>query len=343
MDLPEPPQSRAEWETHRGELVPALWRLLGDMPPLFTPAARVLERHAHEGYVVERLVFDNGTGAEVFGYLLLPQPQTAPVPLVIYLHVHGNKYTQGKEELFRERVPGVLPGPTLAKAGYAVLAIDAYGFGERHNKGPMGAAEEGQSVEHALFKHFLWQGASLWGMMLRDDMLALNYALTRHEVDPTRIGVVGMSLGGSRATWLGALDERPHVLIPIAQMTRYRDFAASGQYNLHGVYYYLPAMLKSNIEMEHLVSLAAPRTQAILIGDSDALSPIAGVHKIVDYARRVYQLYDAAEQFTVVIEPGIGHQFTPSMFATMLEVLNKYLLNGSAQPPHKEKLVDDYT
>ena len=55
----------------------------------------------------------------------------------------------------------------------------------------------------------------------------------------------------------------------------------SGDYRLHSIYYYLPGMLASGIDMEHIVALTAPRYQLILCGDSDPLSPIGGIHKIV--------------------------------------------------------------
>src|SRR5690606_771533 len=153
------------------------------------------------------------------------------------LHVHGNKYEQGKEEIFRERVPQIIPAKAFLEEGYAVMVIDAYCFGERSQHGT-NPQESGVKVEHALYKHFLWQGASLWGMMLRDDLMSLDYLSSRPEVDPTRIAITGMSLGGSRATWIAALDERPKAIIPVAQMTRWRNFAASGLYNGHGIYYY---------------------------------------------------------------------------------------------------------
>jgi hypothetical protein len=323
-----PPSTRAEWEIQRAVLRKRFWEMLGDMPPLFTPQATLLERTTRDGCIVEHFAFDNGADARVYGYLLLPPDQTAPVPAVVFLHGHGFKYELGKEALFQERFPGTLPGPALVTSGYAVLMIDAYSFGERQQDGPAGDAESGAAVELALYKHFLWKGAALWGMMVRDDLLSLNYLLTRPEVDPHRIGVTGMSLGGSRTTWLGALDERPCVLVPVGQMTRYRDFAATGRYNLHSIYYYLPGVLKTDLDMEHLVALAAPRMQVVLIGDEDTLSPLAGIHTIVDYARHVYRLYDAGDHLQAGIEPGVGHQYTPSMFANMLAAMKRALGEG---------------
>jgi dienelactone hydrolase len=321
------PQTLTEWLNQRESIRARFWQLLGDLPPLFTPQPTVLERTTREGCVVERFAFDNGASAMVYGYLLLPEPLTAPAPAVVYMHMHGGEYEVGKEELFRERVPGILPGPALVNAGYVVMAIDAYSFGERVEQGPKGSAESGRQVEHALFKHFLWQGATLWGMMVRDDLLALNYLLTRPEVDPERIGVTGMSLGGSRTTWLAALDERPRALVPVAQMTRYRDFAASGHYNGHSVYYYVPGVFKTDLDMEHLVALAAPRAQTILAGDTDPLSPLSGIQSVLAYARQVYDLYGAGDQLQSSIEAGIRHLYTPTMFEMMLSTINHALLS----------------
>jgi dienelactone hydrolase len=313
------------WESEREKIRAKFWELLGDLPPLFTPQPLVLERTMREGCIVHKIAFDNGAGAQVYGYLLFPPRLKAPAPAVLYHHVHGGKYDLGKDELFRPRDDGRIPGPALVEAGYIVLAIDCYCFGERQSQGPLGEVEAGAATEQALFKHFLWRGSSLWGMIVRDDLLALNYLLSRPEVDPERIGVTGMSLGGSRTTWMGALDDRPRVIVPVAQMTRYQNFAATGRYNLHSIYYYVPNMLKSSLDMEHLVALAAPCPQAILIGDSDPLSPIEGVHQVVDYARRIYQQYDAADDFTTFIEPGAAHQYTPAMFTRMLDIMKQYL------------------
>jgi dienelactone hydrolase len=302
-----------------------LWQLLGEMPPLFTPEARLIERYERGGVVVEKLTFDNGAGETVYGYLLLPPDLSAPAPAIHYLHGHGHKYHIGKEDVFLSGLIGLQPGVELVKAGYVVFAIDSYCFGERMGRAPLGMGEDGAATEQAWFKHFVWQGSTLWGMMVRDDLLALNYLLSRPEVDASRVGVTGMSMGGSRTTWLAALDERPRAIVPVAQMTRYRDFADTGRYNLHGIYYYLPSFLKSGLDMEHLVALAAPRPQLILLGDEDPLSPVAGVRKVADFARPIYEGYGAAEQFVLSLEAGVAHKYTREMFGKMVRFMDKYL------------------
>jgi hypothetical protein len=315
------PKTLAEWEAQRLPLRKRLWEVLGDLPPKIMPEPRLLSKTIREGCLTEHFVYENGADSQVFGYFLTPPEITKPLPAILYLHVHGGKYEQGKEELFLERIPNTLPATSLVQAGYSVLAIDAYGFGERNH---FGTYKDG-AVEQALYKHFLWQGATLWGMMLRDDIMSLDYLLSRPEVDPQRIAITGMSLGGSRSTWLAALDERPKVIIPVAQTTRWRDFAESGLYNGHGIYYYLPSLLRENFDMEHLVALAAPRTQTILIGDSDPLSPLSGIQKVIDFAQQIYGLYNASNKLNTMIETGVAHAYTPSMYTAMLDTLRQSL------------------
>lgn len=320
------PSGLSEWQAQIPGLRARAWQLLGDLPALFTPEPDVLWVSQRAGYRLEKIAFDNGAGALVYGYVFVPDELRGPAPAVVYNHFHGGRYRLGKDETLLGRGPDPAPGEMLAEAGFVVLAIDAYGFGEREHQGPMGEAEHGPATELSLFKRFLWEGRTLWGMIVRDDCLTLNYLLSRPDVDPARVGTTGMSMGGSRATWLAALDERVRVVIPIGQMTRYREFAAAGKVSLHSIYYFVPGQLASAIEMEVLTSLAAPRHQHILIGDQDPLSPIEGVRIIEAFTRGVYALFGARDQFHTTVFPGIGHDYTADMALTMRRVFQQHLL-----------------
>lgn len=322
MNLPE---TLAAWESQRPELRARFWALLGEVPPMFTPQPKITLTLQRDGYRVEKFEFDNSVGDTVYGYILVPDYLAEPAPAVVYQHYHGNKYFLGKDEMFLDRVTVPPLGVELVRQGYVVMGTDAYAFGERRWQGPAGNREDGAATELSLFKKFLWQGRTLWGMMVCDDVLALNYLASREEIDSTRIGTTGMSLGGSRATWLAALDDRIRVVIPVAQMTRYQDYAAQGDLSLHGIYYYVPGMLASGLDMEVLVALAAPRAQIILIGNSDPLSPVAGVRKIRDFARPIYGLYDAADRLDVRLYAGVAHQYTSDMAAAMLAGFRQFL------------------
>lgn len=299
--------------------------LLGERPPQFTPVATRQHSIQQNGYELRRFEFDNQAGATVYGYLLIPNNLPLPAPAVLYHHYHGGQYHLGKDEVFLPRVDGQSPAVALTQAGFIVCVIDAYGFGQRLHQGTFNVPQTGLNGEVNLFKHFLWQGKNLFGRIIYDDWLAFHYLASLPEVDPMRIGVTGMSLGGSRVTWLAALEERIACVVPIAQMTRYQDFAQSKRYDVHSVYFYLPNALNSGIDMEHLVALSAPRPQLILIGTDDPLSPIQGVHIIQRYAESVYADAQKQDRFKVVEYDGLGHVYTREMLATMVEWFKVWL------------------
>lgn len=315
------PDTLSAWQAQRSQYRQTLYGLLGDMPPLFTPQLHITATERRDDYTLQTFRFDNGADANVPGWLMIPDGLNAPAPAVLYLHAHGGKYARGKDELFNDPLMGFSPVPALMAAGFIVMAIDCYMFGERSTVVPSGTMEPGREVELTWFKKFLWEGRTLWGMIARDDRLALNALLTHSQVDPARVALTGMSLGASRTTWLAALDDRPAAVIPVAQLTRYADFAARGEYHHHGVYYYVPGALKSGLDMEILAALAAPRPQTILIGDSDPLSPVEGVRKVDAFTRHIYGLYGAGERYKMVMYEGVAHTYTPQMFDDALAAL----------------------
>lgn len=321
------PKTVQSWENRRAKLRRKLWRLLGDLPELFTPKVTIRERLSKDGYELERFTFDNGVGDTVYGYLLIPAGHKGRGPAILYHHFHGDKYKQGKEEVISKAFETLdfVTGEALAREGYVVLCIDAYAFGERRFQGPAGKKEEGDRTEESLFKTFLWQGRTLWGMMVRDDLLALNYLLSRPEVNPKRIAAMGMSMGSTRTWWAAALDERIKVAVCVACLTRYQNLIAHGRVRQHGIYYYVPNMLAEKIDAELVVGLISPRPLLTLTGDKDAGSPADGVRLINAFQEYLYKLYGKTENFRGLVYKGAGHEYTPGMWKETLDWLKEHL------------------
>jgi dienelactone hydrolase len=324
------PESAAAWDRQRPELRQKLWRLLGDLPPRPVPKPEIGKPEARAGYTLRRLTFDNGVGDTVYGYLLVPAGRTRPGPAVLYHHYHGGQYKQGKEELLIKAFASgggaeVVPGEELVGQGYVVFGIDAYCFGERRFQGPAGEKEEGGQTEASLFKMFAWQGRTLWGMMVRDDLLALDYLAARPEVDPQRIAAMGISMGATRTWWAAALDDRIKVAVSVACLTRYQDLIAAGGVRYHGIYYYVPNVLRERIDTEVVCGLIAPRPHLTLTGDRDLGSPAAGVKTINAFQEDLYKLYGKPENFRGVLYEGVEHVYTPAMWDETLKWLKKHL------------------
>ncbi len=320
------PASPEAWTSQRAQIRQTLQTLLGELPP--RPAVRpvVLWREDRGAYWLEKFEFDNGAAEAVRGYLFLPK-HAAPdrkVPGVLYCHWHGGQYDIGKDEMLGTNATPVPPGPALAEQGFAVLGIDACGFGERNGAGPDGLAQRGSSGELSAAKFNLWAGRTLWGMILRDDLTALDILSSRNDVDATKIGVTGISMGSTRTWWIMALDDRPKTGVAVGCMTRYRELIERGMLKAHGIYYFVPGMLR-HFDAEAVIACAAPRPMLFMTGDSDGGSPVEGIHAITRAVEPVYAALGARESFSSQIEPNTGHVYLPGMWERTVAWLRKYL------------------
>lgn len=319
------PKTKPAWEKQRKEMRAELWQLLGKLPPRpKAPKVETISREDRGDYTLEKFQFDNGAGAIVPGYLLVPKNIKGKAPGILYNHWHGGHYDVGKEELFRTNALPVPGGPELAKRGYIVCAIDAYCFGERNGKGPGGPNEKGGAGEMTASKFNLWVSRTLWGMIVRDDLMALDYLCSRREVDADRIGVTGISMGATRTWWVMAMDERPRAAVAVCCWTRYQDLMNEQGLKYHGIYYFVPGVL-NRFDTEAITSLAAPRALLFQSGELDGGSPVAGIRKMEPVVRRAYALYGADAKFNSIVYPGLGHVYTPEMWERTLEWLAREL------------------
>jgi len=319
------PTSLKTWEKERVSVRKTLIETMGQLPPRpAIPQVHIISRERKEGYTVEKFEFDNGAGAVVPGYFLIPDNARAPMPAIFYCHWHGGNYDLGKQEIFTTHHTPEVPAETLTKAGYAVMAIDAYCFGERSGKGPGGPQEKGGGEELSTSKRELWFGRSLWAMMVRDDQMALDYLFTRPEIDKQRVAVTGISMGATRSWWLMALDERIKTGVAVGCLTRYQDLIAEQKLKAHGIYYFVPGLL-NHFDTEAIISLIAPRPILFMTGDEDIGSPLSGIRNIEARVQPVYDLYKKPELFQSIVYPKTGHVYTPDMWERMQQWMKKYL------------------
>ncbi len=318
------PASAADWKRQRASVKSIVIRSLGEMPPRPSPLkARTLWTKKQEGYTVEKFVFNNGVDSEVPGYIAIPENQKGKRPAILSLHGHGSS----KENIFGYDPSSQTVVKMLTDRGYVVMAIDSYFNGERRGQGPAGELEmqaRNSDQEMSLFKLNLWLGRTLWGMMLRDEQIALDYLAARPEVDAARIGVQGMSMGSTRAWWLGAIDDRIKAAVGVACFTRYEDLIAIRALRAHGIYYFVPGILK-HFDSEGVMALLAPRPFLALTGDRDYGSPPEGMKKLEQILGKLYGTLGKPERFQSVIYPETGHVYNDDMKKRMVEWFDRFL------------------
>ncbi|HEY7424188.1 MAG TPA: alpha/beta hydrolase family protein, partial [Gemmataceae bacterium] len=323
------PANAAEWRERRPQVHKTVVQSLGDWPPRPVPQrVRLVSRELRNGYTLESVAIDNGMDGEISALLLVPDKRTKPAPAILWLH----SSTPDKTQILTPHTNGGAEplGEVFVRAGYVVLAPDACWYGERAGTGPSGRAETGVREEESRFKLHLWMGRTLWGMFVRDDQIALDYLCGRPEVDKTRIGATGMSMGSTRSWWLAAVDERIAAVVGVACLTRYQNLIAHGQLRAHGVYYFVNGLLK-HFDIEGVIALIAPRPYLALTGDLDAGSPADGIKVIEAKVGGVYAALDARDHFKNILYPNIGHTYTPEMRAEMLAWFARWLKPDKAK------------
>jgi len=296
-----------------------LWKLLGDLPARDRPIGVQKVRTTNGyGYTLEHLELDLNGIETVPALLLLPDRRPAKAPALLYIHAHGGTYTLGKEELIRGRE--ILPAyaPVCAEKGIVTLAIDSWCFSQRKH------VEPGAQGEMDAFKDMLWHGRLLWGMMLYDELRAVDYLASRTEVDPQRIGAFGLSMGSTKAWWLAALDPRIKLCVDLCCLTDYQELIKAGNLRGHGIYYYVPSLLK-HFTAGDINELIIPRPRLSLNGRNDALTPTAGVERIRDQLLPLYRQHGREADCRIELF-NCGHQETPAMRALVLEWLDRHLV-----------------
>jgi hypothetical protein len=315
--------SREEFTAYQERRRRELWSLLGDLPWQHKPGpAKVVKTEKHDGYTLERLVLDlNGVEA-VPALLLIPDKRQRRAPGLLFIHWHGGMYDLGKEQLLVGDEAQPAYAPVCVEKGLVTLAIDSWCFGERK------VVANGHVGEEDAFKLMLWEGQVLWGMMMFDELRALDYLASRLEVDPKRLGVFGMSMGSTKAWWLSALDPRVHLSVDVCCLTDFEELIRIRNLKGHSIYYYVPSLLK-HFQTAQINELVVPRPRLSVNGRQDELTPPAGVEKVRNHLLPLYRRYGREQDCRIELF-NCGHVETPEMRKLVLAWMDKYLVQEAS-------------
>src|SRR6185369_16824250 len=275
----ETSMARSDAHDPHGKRRQELYDLLGRLPPRDRPVgAKLVSTEERAGYTLEKLVLDLNGQEPAPAYFARARNASGKLPTVLFNHSHGGGYTIGKTEFIEGReYMGKPPyADFLTSLGFNALCFDAWIFGERSGRN-----------ELDFCKDMLWHGRVPWGMMVYDSLKAVDYLVTRPDVDASRLGTVGMSMGSSAAQWAGALDPRLEVVVDICCLTDWHTLVEVGGLKGHGIYYYVPDLL-NHFTTAQMNALIAPRAHLSLAGNQDALTPAAGLDKVDRELQSVY-------------------------------------------------------
>jgi dienelactone hydrolase len=277
-----------------------LGELLGQAPRRVPLALETLESVACDGYRRDKVVFDTEETMSVPAYLLVPDGRVAPGPAVLAAHGHG----PGKDlvcGLAETPAPNGDYAVQLVRRGYVVLAPDMRCFGERQDWNPDDHYACDTNLVHAVMAGESPLAQNLWDLARCLDVLQ-DHPL----VDPERIGMVGLSYGGTVTLFLAAWDERVAACVVSGYFSSWAE-SHKMPWNMCGSQV-LPGML-GQLEHVDLGALVVPRPMLVESGMHDDLFPATVAAAGCERLRAVYQsLGTEGDRIVHEVSDG-GHQW----------------------------------
>jgi dienelactone hydrolase len=319
----KPPAARKEWDARRTDLRTSMLKAMGSVPE--KPCAlepKVVDTLSRKGYHIEKLLFQSQPDVWVTANVYVSESVKGKRPAVLV--VHGHWPWARRDPVVQARCLG------LMHLGFFVLAVDAFGAGERYT-------EPGKGTYHgALYGSTLWPaGMTLLGQQVYDNRRAVDYLLTRPEVDGERLGITGASGGGNQSMYAGALDERLKAVVPVCSVGNFQAYLQAACC----VCEVLPGALRFTEEGD-VLGLAAPRALMVMSADQDALQFSVGeAKKSLERARAIYKLHNALDKIEHVTFAS-KHDYSQTMREAMYGWMTKWLKdegNGKpiAEPAHE--------
>jgi dienelactone hydrolase len=308
---------RLQAETRRKAL-----EIIGGLPETRTPlGARIVGTLSMEGYRVEKLVFESLPGLFVTALVYVPDAPAGRKPAVLVACGHsplGKAYPRYQEIAAR-----------LVRRGYVVLCWDPVGQGERSQFWDSARARSRYNLvcgEHAVLGNLATlAGASLVRWMAWDGVRAVDYLLTRPDVDGARLAITGTSGGGGQSTWIFALDERIGVGAPSCFVTSlpmrmanriFEDPDSDPEQDP-------PGLVSAGVDHAGLLLLAYPRPIHVSAAVKDFV-PIEGTRMTVRAIADVYRRLGLGDR--VILSEGFHeHRYSDENQESAFDFIDRFL------------------
>jgi len=306
-------------------------------------AAESIPLATYGPYAPEHVTFASEQGERVTAILLKSQRWGSPDelalrprPAVIVLHGTGAR---------KEEQSGLIRD--ITERGFIAMAIDARHHGERTRTGDSIA----EYTSALLQAYRTGRGHPYMYDTVWDTMRAIDYLASRPDVDASRIGLLGISKGGTEAYLTAAVDPRVAVAIPVigvqgfswaldhdawqSRVDTFREAVTGAARDAGGVkvdagfvrkfYARVAPGIDGAFDGPMMLPLIAPRPLLVVNGDSDPRTPLPGVMECVASAQRAYAAAGASEKVALYLQPHAGHVFTPTAELVALDWLVNWM------------------
>lgn len=302
-----PPKSLDDWTKHRAELRSRLTTAFGGFPT--QPCPLDVQQHGElkrDSYTIEKISFQTRPGVRMTANAYVPN-KSGKLPAILCVHGHWKGAKQ--DPTVQARCIGA------AKLGFFVLCVDAFGAGERGLGKELGEYH-GEMVAATL----LPVGLPLAGLQVYENRRAVDYLLTRPEVDGNRIGITGASGGGNQTMYAAAMDDRLKAAVPVCSVGNYQAYLGAACCMCEVV----PGALTFT-EEAGLLAMVAPRALMIVSATRDAPQFSVDAAKLsINAAQPVFKLYNRETHLHHAIFES-GHDYNKAMREAMYGWMTRHL------------------
>lgn len=327
-------KTRADAEAYIQAVRKNIQLCFGPFPEKTPLNPRVTGTVEREAYKIEKVIFESRPQFLVTANLYLPKGKKFPLPGVVGTCGHS---TNGKAaDAYQAFCQG------LARMGYVVLIFDPIGQGERlqythqdvKTRPRPGVGEHLHAGNQQFLVDEFFGSWRAW-----DGIRALDYLLSRPEVDSKQVGITGNSGGGTMTTWLCGVEQRWTMAAPSCFVTTFRR-------NLENE---LPAdteqcpphALALHLDHDDFLAALAPKPIIILAKEKDFFDA-RGSEEAYQRLKRLYGLLGAEDRVKLFIGP-TAHGYSQENREAMYQWFNRVTRVSDAMAEPKLVIEKDET
>jgi dienelactone hydrolase len=323
-------KTKDDWIKRQKKVRSTLTRIVGKFPEKTPLNARVTGVLQRDGYRVEKLIYESLPGYYVPAALFIPDNLKGKAPAI--LNAIGHSTASFRRDLYQHVIIN------FVKKGFVVLTYDQIGQGERlqYYDETTGKSKYPSTTEHSYpgaqcfitgyspARYFIWDG-----------IRGIDYLLSRSEVDPDRIGMTGLSGGGTSTTFVGAFDDRIVATAPTCFVTNYKSlFKSIGPQDAEQNIYHL---LSAGLDHPDFMEVRAPKPTLMVTTTRDFFS-IDGARETFAEAKKAYRAF-GDETLLQMTEGDRGHGFIKNNNEAMFAFFQKYLNNPGSPSDEDVELI----
>ncbi len=314
-------KSKVDWMKRQKKVKEKLMEIVEPFPEKTPLNPRITGIVKKDGYRIEKIIYESMPNFYVTGCLFIPDGIVGKQPAI--LNVIGHTSISFRRHTYQTLIHN------LVKKGFIVFAIDPISQGERHqyydpekkvsivanyisedaaSRAGTPKQQHSPALEHSYIGNqcFL-SGVSLGRYFIWDGIRAIDYLLTRSEVDPERIGLTGLSGGGTQTAFIAAFDERVKAAAPSCWVTQYRRLLESrGTRDAEQNFYH---GISKGITHADLLEVRAPKPALIVATTRDYIFGIQGARETYREVKRAYKAFGKEDNLEMA-EDDYVHGFT---------------------------------